>query len=71
MNEQTIQAARPILVGNIPVEVGTEHGPDWFPVRIGTLGSRLSMTLYLRRSELRALRDRLDEIDRGMPEPER
>ena len=57
----------PIMVGGVQVEV-EPHAPDWFPLYIRD--GRLSITLYLRRSELRALRDRLDEIDKAMPEPE-
>ena len=39
------------------ISVGDEHGPDWFPVEVGTL--RCSTTFFLRRAEATALRDRL------------
>ena len=57
----------PIMVGGVRVEV-KPHAPDWFPLHISD--GRLNITLYLKRSELRALLDRLDEIDKAMPEPE-
>ena len=69
---------RPTVAGNAPIQVGRRrlgctwldvvavHGPDWFPLSIGT-GDRLGLTLYLRRAELIQLRDRLDEIDKAMP----
>lgn len=50
------------------IRVGNIHGPDWFPLHLDA--GPLHTTIYLHRDELRALRDRLDEIDRTVKEPD-
>jgi hypothetical protein len=47
------------------IEVRDSTGPNWFAFEIAA--DRYNTTVYLRRSELRALRDRLDEIDHAHP----
>lgn len=62
-------SAEPITVEvGTTIEVGADHGPDWFPLNIRS--GLHSTTLYLRRAQLHALRERLDEIDHGVPQPE-
>ncbi len=58
----------PFEVGRYPtpIDVVCVHGPNWFPLQIGA--GALNVTLYLRRAELRRLRDRLDAIDRAFPD---
>lgn len=62
----------PIDVRGVQLDVTAGHGPDWFAMYMdsGRYGTTFQSALYLRRAELRALRDRLDAIDRAMPEPE-
>ena len=62
-----VKYAEPISIPPVSVAVAAAYGPDWFPLYIKA--TPLDITLYLRRAELRALRDRLDEIDRAFPEP--
>jgi hypothetical protein len=73
MHVNYIRAVPPVLrVGQFhaptTIEVHDTTGPNWFPLYVKA-GEIYSTTVYLRRSELRALRDRLDEIDRSHPEP--
>jgi len=63
------ELATAFQIDGVSVRIDACHGPDWFPLYI-TSGTRYSSTLYLRRDDLRALRDRLDEIDKAFPEPE-
>ena len=68
-------AAKPVAeyagfkVGTSTVDVVACHGPDWFPLCVDSR-SRSCFTLYMRRADLRRLRDRLDAIDKAFPEPE-
>lgn len=55
------------LPGGVTLDVVAAHGPDWFPVRIEAGGTSLTMTLFLRRDELRKLLARLTLIDMLMP----
>lgn len=58
-----------ISVGvGVGVDVSTAHGNDWFPLRIDA--GLWTSTLYLKRAQLKALRQRLDQIDDTLPEVE-
>ena len=65
---QTTDRYAPINVGNTTVDIRASTS-DWFALYIGTAGTRHQTTLYLKRCDLRALRDRLNDIDLAMPEP--
>lgn len=60
------------LRSGVILDVAAAFGPDWFALTVGDGIDRttLNVTVYLRRRELRALRDRLHAIDSAFPEPQ-